>query len=317
MPSPSSSLATLRPDLASFEEFDLEMQRRGYVASRLLPVMDVATQTGPFGRIPIEQLLASTETKRAPGAGYTRGDWKFETDSYACVEHGVEEPVDDREAAAYASYFDAELVSTRRAYERLLQAAERRVVSLVSSGVTNTGAAAAAWSTLASATPITDIETACQAVYNACGMWPNAVFMSRKTARNARNTAQVLDRIKYSGHTDPKAGRMTPEILAEIFDVERVVVADATKNTANVGQTASLSAVWTDSVVLVARIATTNDMREPCLGRTFHWAGDGSEQEGRVETYREEKIRSDVVRVRHDVHEKIIFPEAGYRITGC
>ena len=42
----------------------------------------------------------------------------------------------------------------------------------------------------------------------------------------------------------------------------------------------------------------------------IHWQEDGSQVDGRVETYRDETIRSDVVRVRHDVDEKVLYTEA-------
>ena len=65
-------------------------------------------------------------------------------------------------------------------------------------------------------------------------------------------------------------------------------------------------------------MTTTNDMSEPCIGRTFHWAEDGSQPAGTVETYRDETKRSDIVRVRHDVDEIVMYTEMGhllYNIT--
>src|SRR3712207_2374601 len=99
MPSPSSSLATFRPDLAaSFEEFPLEMDQQGFIALRVLPVIETKKSSGTFGRIPLEQLLQNRDTLRAPGSGYNRGKFTFEPDSFATIERGVEEVVDDREA---------------------------------------------------------------------------------------------------------------------------------------------------------------------------------------------------------------------------
>jgi hypothetical protein len=66
---------------------------------------------------------------------------------------------------------------------------------------------------------------------------------------------------------------------------------------------------------MVAKIATSVDMREPCIGRTFHWTQDGSSIGGTVESYREEAIRGDVIRVRHDVDEVILYPEAGHLLS--
>jgi hypothetical protein len=49
---------------------------------------------------------------------------------------------------------------------------------------------------------------------------------------------------------------------------------------------------------------------------TRNWADDGSNIAGTVETYRDEKVRGDVVRVRHQIGEKTLYPEAGYVLTG-
>jgi hypothetical protein len=55
MPSPTSALSTQRPDLAaSFEEYDLEASRAGFVGNQIFPTMEVNKQAGSFGRIPIE-----------------------------------------------------------------------------------------------------------------------------------------------------------------------------------------------------------------------------------------------------------------------
>ena len=86
MASPTAALTQSRPDLsASFEEFDLEMDRQGYISHRVLPTIDVGAQAGRFGIIPVEQLLQNRDTARAPGSGYSRGKWNFETTTYATV----------------------------------------------------------------------------------------------------------------------------------------------------------------------------------------------------------------------------------------
>jgi hypothetical protein len=63
---------------------------------------------------------------------------------------------------------------------------------------------------------------------------------------------------------------------------------------------------------MVCRVATGNDFREPCIGRTFHWAGDGSSIDGAIESYRDEVVRSNIIRVRHDVDEVVLYAQAGH-----
>lgn len=321
MPFPSTSLATLRPDIAdSLEEFDVLAERQEMVATRILPPFPVARGSGRFGRIPVEQLLQSPETMRASGSSYNRGEWSFTDDSFTCQEYGWEEPVDDRERNLYADFFEAATVSAQRAMGIILRAMESRIASQLFNATTFAGQTAGVtneWDDAENATPIDDVESAVQNVYSQCGLWANALVINRKVYRNLRNASQIVDRISSSGAGNPsKPSDVTPEMLKAVFDLDYIFVAGGTENTANPGQDAAFGQIWSDEYALVCRVATkASDFREPCLGRMFHWTGDGSQVDGRVETYREEQTRSDIVRVRHDVDEKILYPEAGYLLS--
>jgi hypothetical protein len=322
MPSPTSSLSTQRPDLATFLEFDLESEKAGYVATQVFPVVDVQSQAGNFGIIPIEQLLQQRSTKRAPGSGYARGNWTFTKSTYATEEHGAEEPVDDREAKMYAEYFQAEQISTLRAFSAVLRNAEQRVADAVfgatwsGGGATLTTGITNEWDDIANAVPLTDVEAAVQKIYTNSGLWANALVINRKVFRNLRRCAQVIDAIEATGAGQAaKATDVTAELLAQAFDLDYVIVAGTSKNGAKEGQAAAPSQIWSDEYAMVCKIATGPDMREPCIGRTFHWSEDGSSIGGTVESYRDESIRGDVVRVRHDVDEIILYPQAGHLLS--
>lgn len=320
MPSPSSALSTLRPDLAaSLEEFDLAADRSGFIAQRVLPVLDVAKQAGNFGIIPIEQLLQTRDTARAPGSGYARGKFTFEPGVYATAEHGAEEPIDDREATMYRDYFTAEQVATQRAYDAVLRNQEIRAAAAIFNATTftaHTAGVSIEWSTAATAVPIADVEAAVRAVWLASGMWPNALIINRLVFRNLRLCTQIIERITASGAGSPaKPSDITAAMLAAVFDLEEVIVAGGSKNAAAEPQAVSISQIWSSEYAMVAKVARSQDFREPGLGRIFHWGEDGSQIGGTVETYRDETIRGDVVRVRHDVQEKILHVEAGYLLS--
>ena len=322
MPSPTSSLSTLRPDLATFEEFDLEMDRRGFIAQRVAPVIDVASQAGTFGKIPVEQLLQTRTTNRAPGAGYARGTYTFTTASYACEEHGAEEPIDDREAKMYANYFSAEQIATMRAYDAVLRNAEMRMSAAIFNATTWASLrteVTVPWDTIATAIHITDVDAAVKAVWTQSGMWPNALIVTKHVFKNLRRCAQVKDELESGGAGSSSTQRdVTAEQLARVFDLDYVIVAGSAKNTAREGQSVTFDKVWDDEYAMVCRVATTSDPKEPCIARTFHWAEDGSQIGGTVEMYREESKRSDIVRVRHDVDEIVMYTEMGhllYNIT--
>ncbi len=320
MPAPSTALSTLRPDIAgSLVEFDLAMDRANFVWNRVLPVFEVPTAAGKFGRIPVEQLLQTRETVRSNSGGYSRGSFTFTDDSFATTEYGAEERVDDRQAKMYRTYFEAETIAAQRAMDAVLRNAEIRVANAVFNATTFTSfttAVGTEWSNAASGTPITNVEAAVRSVWNQCGMWANALVINRHVFRNLRNSAQIQDRIEASGAGSPaKASDITTAMLAAVFDLDYVIVAGGTTNSAKEGQTASFGKIWSDEYAMVCRVATTNDISEPCLGRVFHWGEDGSQVMGTFETYRDETVRGDIVRARHDVQEKILYTECGHLLS--
>lgn len=322
MPSPSSSLATLRPDLAgSLMEFDLAMNREGFIGLQVAPVLNVAKSSGTYGVIPVEQLLQNRDTARAPGSGYSRGKFTFTTASFATNEHGAEEPIDDRQARLYSDYFVAEQIAAMRAYDAVLRNHEKRVASLVFNTSTWTGsslttAVGTAWSTIASATPVTDVEAACRKVWDNSGVWPNTLIINRHVFRYLRQCSQVKDLITASGAGFPQRPQdITTAMLSAVFDLPKIIVAGGAKASQNEGQTATFANIWSNGNAMVCYTSDSPDIQAPTLARTFHWAEDGSQIGGTVESYRDETIRGDVVRVRHDTDERVVYRELGHLLT--
>jgi len=325
MPSPSTSLNSVTSrnnDLGgSVEEFDLMAEQAGYIGSDIAPVLDVQLVAGTFGRIPVAQLLQERETLRAPGAGYSRGTWTFAVDSYATQEHGTEEPVDENEAKMFVEYFEAELVSRNRAMSAVLRNAEKRWAAKIFDPAVWTGAPLTTaitneWDDFTNATPINDVEAAVRKMWDSSGIWANALVINRHVFRNLRLCAQIIDRITASGAGKPaKPSDITAEMLAAVFDIGRVVVGGGAKNLAKEGAAASFGKIWSDEYAMVCKIAESNDVREPCIARTLHWAADGSNVLGTVEDYEEPQTRSKIIRVRHQVAEKIFYKEAGHLIS--
>ncbi len=319
MPSESAALATLRPELAgSFMEYELAMLSQGFIAAEVLPTIEVQKQTGIFGKIPIEQLLKNRTTLRAPGSGYNRSEFTFTNDSFICEENGAEEVVDDRQSTMYADFFTAELISAARARNDVLLNAEKRAAALIFNATTwtsNTTAVTNEWNDKVNATPRVDVLAAMISVWEASALWPNAMIINHLVFERLKDSEELLNRLKFAGFQDPDAGAIDERVIAKALGIGRVIVAGSPKNTAIEGQSISIASVWDDEYAMICKVATSQDIQEPCIGRTFHWNEDGSSIGGTVESYREEKIRGDVIRVRHDVDEKVLYVEAGHLLS--
>lgn len=319
---PSADISTLQPQLQTFYEASFEQLTQDYIATRVLPVTNVPVPVGRFGVVRLEDLLKAPQTlTRASGSGYMRDITQFADLSYQTIEYGIEEALDEREVKMYGELLPAAELATRRAALAVLMAQEVRVAALLTDSTFYTGSfaqslGASTWNVTTS-TPIIDIENAVKKAYSNCGLWPNAIIMSREVFRTLRIHPSIVSAISSTGAGDQaRMADVTTQQLSQVFDLPNVIVAGGTKNTAGVGAAASISQIWPKSV-WIGRIAETQDMREACVGRTFHWAGDGSQPLGTVDAYYEESNRSSYVRVRHEVDNKRIYPEVGVMIASA
>jgi hypothetical protein len=82
------------------------------------------------------------------------------------------------------------------------------------------------------------------------------------------------------------------------------------KNSADEGLTATLTAKWPRTRALLFVKAKSMDIREACLGRTFYSETDGGLLV--AEQYIEDKIDSSVYRVKQRTDENIIFSSCGF-----
>ena len=307
---PTSSPATLRPDLGSMVEYDLLANRGNFIANTLMPILSVDLAADSFGKIPLEQLLKRADVRRGAKGDYNRIDWSFTTDSYSTEEYGLEGAVDRRNARKYANYIDAEASTARLVMHQVLLEAEYRVRDLLFPGTYAPNGITHEWDDPTNAVPIDDVEASARRVFTATGIWPNAIVFNEIVFRNLCLCDQIIERIHATGAGDRvKPTDINTAMLAACFRIPNVIVAKAIGNSADEGQTATPAHIWTNEYAAVGVIATSQDIIEPCLGHTFHWAGDGSQPGGLVETYEDERVRGDIVRVRHDVHEKIKYAE--------
>lgn len=314
MPRPTSGTTLQRPDLGQVAyEYMLEASQRGFVGLRAMPIFEVDEQSADYPVIPLEALLKLPETRRAARGAYNRGDYEFETGTYACEEHGWEEPVDDSEARLYRRYFNAEEVAVMRAMDVILRSQEKRIADmLLNESNFSVDDVSNEWDDTSNATPRDDVKDGASTMHSNTGVWPNVLIISKTIFDNLMTCDQVNDNIKYTTPILYQPMDVQRRLLAQFFDLDDVLIGDAVYDSADKGQSFSASAIWGTEHGMLARIATRpNDLREPCLGRTFLWTTD-SPANVVVEQYREEQVRSNIYRARHYVDECFVFTGAGH-----
>lgn len=312
MPRPTSGTTIARPELGVLAMEYLEKQEE-FLGIQILPYFNVEEQSAEYPLIPVEALLNVPETRRAPRGAYQRDDWEFENDTYDCVEHGTEEPVDDVEEKLYARFFDAEEIATQRAFGKILRVQEKRVSDMLfNAGNFTPVSAANEWDNnhYSDAVPITEVKVGRKAIHDACGLEPDTLIIAYGTFLHLGLMSQIVDRLKYT-NAEVKRGDIPAALLATAFGVERVLVGKGRYNSAKKGQTAVLADIWDDEYAMLCVTNANRDLKKPCIGRTFRWTKDCPDNV-LIESYREEQTRSTIIRARQHTDEEILLTAAAY-----
>lgn len=312
MPKPGVSLGTLRPDISQvllpYSDF---AWKNGFVADLIYPAYDVDEVNGIFPKVDGAAVHQNVDTKRGADGRYNQVTWEWSQDGWNCVEYGLEERVDRRDASRFRSWFDMEVEAAKRCRRLLMLEREKRIAAKVfnassysPTNITNE------WDDTANATPVADVHAAVQRLL-ANGIEANAIVMNKSVYNNCRVCDEVREVLSASGAGDRNAKvRVGVEQLRQVFDLEYVLVGGAHKNTADEGLSAALAPVWSNEYVAVCRIASDDDFSDPCVGRTFHYTPDGSQIGGVQESYYDESRRSDIVRTRFDLDEMTLVTNA-------
>jgi len=311
MPQPSSAIP--RPDLGVVaHEYEPGGGMGDFIALQVLPDFPIATIEAYYPQMKRETMLKLRQTARAPRGKYNRAEWDFDWSTVTCKENGWEEVEDDVQAKRYRTIFDYESALAMVCKSVILRRREKRVADAVFNTSTWTPVSLTnEWDDADNATPIDDINTGKKAIRDATGLEPDTLIVAYSTSLDLGRCAQVVDQIKYS-FPGVMPGTVKPNMLAQIFQLERVLVGKGVYDSADLGQDASITDLWSNEYAMLCRVSDGGiNLLEPCLGRSFRWSED-SPVDVVIEEYRDEESRATIIRGRQHTHEAIVMADAGY-----
>jgi hypothetical protein len=208
------------------------------------------------------------------------------------------------------------MVAVQRAIDIILRVQEKRISALLfNTGNFSSTGVATEWSTITS-TPYADVIAGKQSMRANGGLEPNSLIMSKKVLENLLKVTEVRTSLQYSADKQIEfMGKdAQAQMLARYFGVDRILVGDAIYDSAKKKQSFSISDIWDDEYVMLAKVSNAPDILDPSVGRTFVWEEDAP---GMLvtEQYREEQKRSWIYRTRQHTDEEIIFANAGYLLS--
>lgn len=147
--------------------------------------------------------------------------------------------------------------------------------------------------------PNSDLDTGKTAIADSIGIEPNVLVLSRAGFFAAKNNAKVLERFKYTSKES-----ITPEMLAALFDLDRVVVGKAiTFDNAGVA-----TSIWGTDAILAYVPETPSGMEEPSYGYTYTMEGHPMVEQ----TYQDRRAKSWIYPVTNERSPVLSGMTAGY-----
>lgn len=255
------------------------MQRQeNFIADKVFPVVPVDKKSNKYFVYTKNDWFRDEAQRRAPGTESAGGGYGLSTDTYSCDVFAFHKDVDDQTMANA----DAPLSPLRESAEfvtrRLMLRRELQFVSdfLTTSvwGLDLTGVSGSPstnqfkqWSDYTNSDPIVDIETAKAQILSTTGMEGNTLVLGYETFRQLRHHPDLVDRIKYTS-----AQTITTDMLARMFEIDRVLVSKSVKATNNEGGTAAYGLTFGKGAWL-GHVASSPGLLTPSAGYIFGWTG--------------------------------------------
>lgn len=283
-----------------------------YVADQLLPEIPVNFQTGKHW-IYDQGRFRSGNSKRAAGARSGEVELTLTTGlPYFAEDHAQKMMVLDEDVDNATTPTDPFTDATEFVTERLLIDREVEAAALLTSTANitqnTTLSGTSQFSDFSNSDPFATVETGKQTVHSATHMPVNTMVMGKQVWDKLKYHPALLERVKYS-----QKAQMTTDLVASLFEVDRIIVAAAGYNNTKEGQTASMSYIWGKDILL-AYVAPRIAPKMLTLGLTYRWNKRqkvvqrlrGADEEDRKGTY---------VRVGEDYYDQnVVSASCAYLI---
>lgn len=278
-----------------------------YVARRAAPVVPVNEESGTYVTFPKGFWFADTLERRAYGDKYARGGYEVGSDTYKTLQWGLEHPIPDEHRATSQVPLSLEQTGLSwLANQSNIRKERAFAADFMTTGVWTTDDTSTTDWDDASGAPVADVQTAKRSIRQVIGRPGNAMVCGEIVYDALLVNAEVEGKLQY---TTQMTIATVAGILASVLGLEFLFVGSAQYNSANLGQTASLSPIIDDDA-LVFVLDPGADMMSVSAMKTFTWAPGGGE--GQASVYRDEESDSDIVKHKEQWDQKLVTADAGY-----
>lgn len=298
---------------ATLSAMSVQYANEDYIGEELFPVVNVAKKSDVYYIYDKRYRLAYPDDKLGERGEANEISDSRNTASYLCDVYGYENFLDGETLESQDTPLNEMMDLTEAINEGLAFRRELRIASAATTSAnygSNTAAIAAAnrWDTASGGTIIKNIQDAVKALWTGRGPSDIVGFTSYDVYCAMSRNPAILDLFKYNGSSP---GLASPDMIAGFLGMNRLLVGKARKDTANEGQTASYSRVWSD-VFGVMRVARRPNVRNASFGYTLRHGNPFSTQ---WYDPRKGKVGGYFAKVAVSETHKIVASDTGYLLT--
>jgi hypothetical protein len=324
MPNPTQSDLHVNQPLTNVSVAWMQ-DKSTFIADKIFPRVPVSKQSDMYWKYSKSDWRRTDAQKRAPGTETVGTGWKFDTDTYFAQVFGVHKDIDDQVRANADSNWSLDKDATLNVTNHLLLRRDldwnntyfkTGVWGQDYTGVASgpTGSQFLQWNDAAS-DPIVQFSNLQTDFVRQSGRKANTLVLGAETITQLKNHPDIIDRIKYT-----QRGVVTTDLLATLFDVEKVLVSYATvtdvaeRNDLREQDTAATYSFMTNSkAALLCYTPNNPSLMTPAAGYTFTWNGylAGNSFGIRMKRFRMEHIASDRIEGEMTYDMKVVAPDMG------
>jgi hypothetical protein len=317
MPQPTLTDVHVDSLLTNISIAYIQAQSR-YIASRVFPILPVAKKTDLFKTYTKADWFRDEAKPRADSSESAGSGYNLASDSYSCDVVALHKDIGDQTRTNADSVINLDRDATEFVTQRLLLQQEKKWVSdYFATSIWDTDVVGntdfTRWSTFATSDPVADIETAKETILINTGIMPNVLVIGYQVFKILKQHPQIIDRIKYT-----TSENVTVQLLARMFEVDRVEVAMATNNTAQEGATASYSFTHGKHALLLYSNPSPG-LLAPSAGYTFQWTGisGGLGANVGIRRFRMELLAAERIEGQVAYDNKKVAADLGYFLSGA
>lgn len=318
MPQPTQSQVHVDAILTNISVAYMQ-KAENFIADKVFPVVPVDKQSDKFFTYTKNDWLRDEAQPRTDGTESVGSGYNITTGTYYADVYAIHKDIGDQTRANADAPINVDREAAEFVTHRLLLRREIQFMNdFMTGGVWGTTASGVAsgastnefvqWDDYTNSDPIEDIEAAKSGILSVTGFEANTLVLGYDVFRQLKNHPDLVDRIKYTS-----SQTITADMLARMFDIERVLVSKSVKATNAEGATGAYS-FTSGKTALLAHVAAAPGLLTPSAGYTFAWTGvsGGLGQTVGTSSFRLESLKATRVEAELAFDNKVIASDLGY-----